>query len=85
MKERPSDQMQEVREALQRWAIGHPRSGEPFMVVRGQAFSPMTFYQAVLSGQSEYVEPFLDYIFDEAAREGVSAKDLIDREIRKQR
>jgi hypothetical protein len=85
MKERPSDDMQGVREALERWAIGHPRSGEPFMVVRGQAFSPMAFYEAVKSGRSEYVEPFLDYIFEEAAKERVSPGDLIDREIRKQR
>jgi hypothetical protein len=85
MKERPWQEMEEVREALQRWAIGHPRSGEPFMVVRGQAFSPMTFYEAVRSGESEYVEPFLDYIFQEAEKERVSPRDLIDREIRKQR
>ena len=85
MKERPWDEMEGVRDALERWVIGHPRSGEPFMVVRGQAFSPKTFYQAVMSGQSEYVEPFLDYIFEEAEREGVSPSDLIDREIGKQR
>jgi hypothetical protein len=85
MKERPSDDLQGVREALERWAIGHPRSGEPFMVVRGQAFSPMAFYEAVKSGRSEYVEPFLDYIFEEAAKERVSPGELIDREIRKQR
>jgi hypothetical protein len=87
MKERSSEDMQGVRDALQRWAVGHPKSGEPFMVVRGRAFSPKEFYEAVLqqSKYAEYVEPFLDYIFDEAKRESVPPKELIDRETRKQR
>jgi hypothetical protein len=84
MGERSSEDMQPVLEALQRWAGGHPRSEQPFMVIRGRTFTPRTFYMAVREG-SEYAEPFLDYIFHQARQEGIAPRVLIDREIRKQR
>ena len=84
MQERSYEDMQPVLEALQRWAIGHPKKDLPFLVVQGQAFTPMTFYETVRE-QSEFAEPFLNYLFREAQEQGVAPKTLIDQETRKQR
>jgi len=84
MLEHSRDEIEPVIEAIRRWAIGHPKAGEPFMVVRGHAFSPQTFLEAVLE-HSEFAAPFLEYVFEQAREEGVPPREIIDRETRKQR
>ena len=81
MRERSRSDMEPVLEALRRWSFAHPRSNEPFMVVRGETFTPMSFLKAV-EQQRELAQPFLDYLFDEAARQHVQPKDIIEHTIR---
>jgi hypothetical protein len=79
MIERSSEEMAEVIASLRNWALGHPEKDRPFMVVRDRAFTPATFYKAV-EDQSDYAEPFLTYLFEQASLAGIRPKTLIDRE-----
>ena len=84
MAEYSHSELEPVLEALRRWALGHPRSERPFLVVRGRAFSPKSFLIEAQE-QSRFAAPFLEYIFDEARRLDVQPKDFIDRAIRSER
>jgi len=84
MTERSANEMEPILEALRRWALGHPRSEQAFMVVRGHAFTPKSFLEAATQG-SEFAQPFFDYLFEEAPRQDMRPQDLINRDIINQR
>jgi lysozyme family protein len=45
MVQRSFDEMEPVLESMRRWAFGHPRGDQPFMIVRGRAFTPKGILQ----------------------------------------
>jgi hypothetical protein len=84
MMQRSVAEMEPVLQAMRRWALAHPRSDLPFMVVQGRTFTPKTFLKEVTI-QSRFAEPFLTYLFNEAERQSLKPTDLIEIAIRNQR
>jgi hypothetical protein len=78
MAERSRDSLNPVIEALRRWAMGHPRAEQPFLIVRGRAFTPKSFLIEA-ERQTEFGRPFLEKINNVEIKISDGSIDLIER------
>jgi hypothetical protein len=70
-----------IIEAMRLWAHGHPAADQPFLIVKGKAFTPKEFLHEV-EERTEFGLSFLRFLFEEASRHEVAPESLLYKAIK---